>query len=337
MGSELVSDKTKFDRYGLFLKEKPKSCLRKSLITTQPPSGKSPFNPRQRIHFIEPLDENDPNYHPVKVFLGDSQRSVTVIASKENTIDELIKHIYFMCISDAKEFSDIRLPYKTTEGYELRLVDDEQPIYEIDPLERSKQLQEYNIDVVAFCAKQKYQYTTPTKHRLSSVQTIIIQGMILIKVHLFINKEKLTLNIQSEQEQQLKDVFDKIAKKRGLIRKPEMYKFLEYSSMTNYEETTKTLLKYRDYLNMKVLSMEMKIKDLKVSEIVLLQRYYADIPESIPRPVNITPPTETESPQLLKSQQAEWEALLVSDGHDSNFLENAQYIPCDYHVFLSTR
>ena len=42
-------------------------------------------------------------------------------------------------------------------GYELRVVMDDQPLYEMASLDRSKLLGEYDLDTVAFCAKQNFQ------------------------------------------------------------------------------------------------------------------------------------------------------------------------------------
>ncbi len=157
--------------------------------------------------------------------------------------------------------------------------------------------------------------------------------MISLKVHVYVNKEKLTLSIQSEPGQLLQDIFEKIAIKRGLVRRKELYKFLEYTPMTEYGESVKSLLKYKDDLNLKTLGMAMKVGDLKVKEVALMERYFADVPESMPRAVKCsTPQTEAESPHLHKQQQEEWEAQLASDGCDPTCFDALNCGSCEYQV-----
>ena len=50
-------------------------------------------------------------------------------------------------------------------------------------------------------------------------------------MHLHVGKEKITMGTLSDTEDQLLvHIFDKIAVRRGLIRKPELYQFKEYAS-----------------------------------------------------------------------------------------------------------
>ncbi|MDR3548016.1 MAG: hypothetical protein P4M11_07095 [Candidatus Pacebacteria bacterium] len=62
-------------------------------------------------------------------------------------------------------------------GYELRLVDDAQPIYDISSLDRAKLLGEYALDAAAFCAKQNFQLRPRASHRRSSVRESIQRGV----------------------------------------------------------------------------------------------------------------------------------------------------------------
>ena len=92
--------------------------------------------------------------------------------SKENTIRQIIKHIFYVCSqpfdSKIKVPPGIKLPYDDDEGtwqrfllnlgYELRLVDEDEevPIYDIPALETTRELGKYGIESVAFCAKKSY-------------------------------------------------------------------------------------------------------------------------------------------------------------------------------------
>ena len=161
--NELVSDQTKIHKRGLFIKQSPKKITGKSLLS-KISIGKSPFVPRKRLYYIEPLDESDPNYCSIRVFLFDSMKSINVEASKENTVEDLLKHVFAICAENEVDntLGEIALPYKTSDGYEMRLVDDGQPIYEMDPLDRTKQLGEYDLDLAAFCTKRNFHpFTRP--------------------------------------------------------------------------------------------------------------------------------------------------------------------------------
>ncbi len=61
--------------------------------------------------------------------------------------------------------------------------------------------------------------------------------MVSLKLHLQVDEERLTLNIQSDPEQLLGDLFAKVAAKRGLLLRPEFYKFREYDPNSDFEET----------------------------------------------------------------------------------------------------
>jgi len=83
------------------------------------------------------------------------------MVSKDNTIGQIIKHVFYMCNGGDL---DIKLPYDSPEGikidysvaYELRLVTDETPLYEIAPLEETREVGRFKINAVAFCAKKGY-------------------------------------------------------------------------------------------------------------------------------------------------------------------------------------
>ena len=156
----LVSDLTKVDRKGNFIKESIK--FQSSISTlTKILTNKSTQVPKKNMGIIEPLEESDPNFHIVKIYLLETSQSITVECSKENTIDELIKHIYLTCINMAND--DIQLPYKSVDGYDLRLIYDEQPIFEMDPLDNNKKIGAYDLDAAGFCAKKNYKSQNSNK------------------------------------------------------------------------------------------------------------------------------------------------------------------------------
>jgi len=275
---ELVSDKTRIERKGIFIKEEPKLNVGTSLLT-QAVQRRSFNNLHQPFGYIEPLDPSDPNYHIIKVFILETSQELSIEASKENTIKELIKHIYLTCLQ--MERDEIQLPYKTSKGYELRLAYDRQPIYEMGPLENTKTLGEYDLDAAVFCAKKGFR--PPCGKRMRDKHSLKERpGMVKLKVHVYTNKEDITLCIQSEPTQSLEDLFEKVAVKRGL-KKSNLYKFMKYSKLLNYEENISTLLKYNEETNIKALDMKTPIGYLKISEVILFKRYFPDIPEGFPQ------------------------------------------------------
>ena len=71
--------------------------------------------------------------------------------------------MFSLCDEPQDSQEKIALPYNQPEGYELRLVDDEGSIIDdMAPLDRSKTLAEYALDVAAFCKKQNYHQKSPT-------------------------------------------------------------------------------------------------------------------------------------------------------------------------------
>jgi hypothetical protein len=147
--------------------------------------------------------------------------------------------------------------YNSAEGYELRLIDGGKPIYEMSALNRTRQLGDYDLDIAAFCPKKKFTQTTRKSTEYSLKKKSEKLGMNQIKVHT--DNNETTLIVQSEPGQLLESVFDKIAVKRGLVRKKELYKFLEYSPLEYYSESINTLLKYNNPLNINEIDMHIPI------------------------------------------------------------------------------
>jgi hypothetical protein len=312
---ELVSDQTRIERKGIFIEEKPKFNVGASLLThaLQTRTLGSSYH---SLGHIKLLDPNDPNYHIIKVFVLETSQELSIEASKENTIEELIKHVYSVCTQ--MERDEIQLPYKTSRGYELRLAYDGQPIYEMGALENTKTLGEYDLDVAAFCAKKGFRPPC-SKSKVDECSSRNRPGMVKLKVHVYTNKEDVTLCIQSEPTQSLEDLFGKIAIKRGLKRS-NLYKFMKYSELLNYGENISTLLKYNEETNIKVLNMKTPIGYLKFSEVILFERYFPDIPEGFSQlkcSVNI----DTQFLHVQR-QKSVWEEQLRSDT-DSSY---------EYHV-----
>lgn len=271
---ELVSDQTTINRKGIFIEEKPRKSAGTSALT-QALQERSLSTSSRSLGCIEAVDPDDPSYHTVKVYILETAQEVVVEAAKDNTVEELIRHVYLTCLRMEKD--EIQLPHKTSEGYELRLAYDGQPIYEMSPLERAKTLGEYELDSAAFCARKDFKKRRESA-RGTSVRSAARPGMVQLKVHVHANREKVALCIQSEPTQSLEDLFEKIAARRGLKRS-NLYKFMEYSEVFSYEESISTLLKYNDDLNIRVLDMKTPIGRLKVSEVVLFERYFPDIPD----------------------------------------------------------
>eukprot|EP00826_Nyctotherus_ovalis_P063732 TRINITY_DN9348_c0_g1_i12.p1 TRINITY_DN9348_c0_g1~~TRINITY_DN9348_c0_g1_i12.p1 ORF type:complete len:333 (-),score=63.75 TRINITY_DN9348_c0_g1_i12:385-1383(-) len=293
----LVSDQTTINRKGIFIEEKPRGNAGTSLLT-QALQQRSLSTSSRSLGCIEAVDPSDPNYHTVKVYILETAQEITVEASKENTVEELIKHAYLTCLRMEKD--EIQLPHKTSEGYELRLAYDGQPIYEMSPLDRAKTLGEYELDSAAFCARKDFKKRRGSG-RGCSIRSVARPGMVKLKVHVHANREKVALCIQSEPTQLLEDLFEKIAAKRGL-RRSNLYKFMEYSEVFNYEENISTLLRYSDDMNIRILDMKTPIGKLKVSEVVLFERYFPDIPDGFSQlKASFTTDTRTSSAQKQKT------------------------------------
>ncbi len=70
--------------------------------------------------------------------------------------------------------------------------------------------------------------------------------------------------------------------------------------------------------------MRLPVRSLQAHELVLLERHFADVPRSMPRPVKcLSPGADTESP--LHRHQAEWEAQVLSNEKDLGGFDVPKY------------
>ena len=86
----------------------------------------------------------------------DTENILEVSASKENTVDQIIRHVFYQCKNVPELKEKITLPYNTYKGYELRITFDGEAIYDMQPLGRNRKLEEINLDTVSFCANKDY-------------------------------------------------------------------------------------------------------------------------------------------------------------------------------------
>jgi len=117
---------------------------------------------KSAVYIVPPL-ETDPRRQNLTVYVLNTKRKLKITISKDNTISQIISHIFYMCLYGNNE---ITLPYDNCEGYEMRMVDDDEILYEIAPLENKKEIGSYRIDIIAFCAKQDY---VPKSHKKISI------------------------------------------------------------------------------------------------------------------------------------------------------------------------
>eukprot|EP00826_Nyctotherus_ovalis_P058115 TRINITY_DN7968_c0_g1_i2.p1 TRINITY_DN7968_c0_g1~~TRINITY_DN7968_c0_g1_i2.p1 ORF type:complete len:289 (-),score=92.44 TRINITY_DN7968_c0_g1_i2:544-1410(-) len=276
------------------------------------------FTPSSDFYYLEPLADSDPYHFGISILVAETGQKIQLVASKKSTVDDVIKFIY--SLSTEKLLNGKRLAYKSAEGYELRLVDEGKPIYEMSSLNGMKQLGDYDLDVAAFCPKKKL---TPSPFRKTTDISLKRKseklGMTVLKVHVNAGKEKTTLIVQSDPEQSLEKIFDKIALKRALVRKRKLYKFLEHFSSMDYSESMQTLLRYNDPLNTKEIDMKVPVKSLRASELVLVERFFPDVPEgSLKR---ILPPVYNADLEWEGEMHLECADVLGNNGND-----------CDYNV-----
>ena len=150
--TELISDLNKINRKGIFVKSEPIPKFNESLLT-KILRNKLVFIPKNDYYYIESLNENDPDYYYMVVIIPFLKQELRIVASKKSIINDVLKRVYDICIE--KCLNKNEMPYMTSEGYEFRLVDDGTPIFEINPLDKTKQLKEYDLDVIAFCPDRK--------------------------------------------------------------------------------------------------------------------------------------------------------------------------------------
>ncbi|MDR3582334.1 MAG: hypothetical protein P4L67_03615 [Candidatus Pacebacteria bacterium] len=106
--------------------------------------------------YIVPPLEDDPKRQKLLVYLLDTKKTMTITVSRDNTIGQILRHVFYVCTACEVESSPVRLPFDSYEGYELRAVDDDEPIYEMEPLDMKRALGPYKLECVAFCARRNY-------------------------------------------------------------------------------------------------------------------------------------------------------------------------------------
>ena len=117
-----------------------------------------------------------------------------------------------------------------------------------------------------------------------------------------------------EREQTLRDVFVKIAAKRGIPSKPSHYQFQVYHEDMDTQQTTDRALNYKDEGNLSCLNMNTPVKDLKHRELILLGKYFVDSPVSKKRPEALT----TLPASLAYAIQVKKEQALLSFQQNTN-------------------
>ena len=123
--------------------------------------------------YITPPMESDPKRQSLVVHIFGIRSTLKITVSKDNTIKQITSHIFYLCLYGDSGVNVI-LPYNSFEGYELRLVDEDGPLFDIAPLDPEKAIGSFKIDAVAFCNKRDYVPKTNKKIRTFDVSIIII-------------------------------------------------------------------------------------------------------------------------------------------------------------------
>ena len=112
-----------------------------------------------------------------RVYLLGTRKYVNICVSKQNTVEEIIKHIITVCVNNPALRKDFFSAGRDEGGvvhnqkiltnpdaYELRLLDDDEdeyyvPLYEISSLDRLKRIGDFEADAIAFCRVQDLKVT----------------------------------------------------------------------------------------------------------------------------------------------------------------------------------
>lgn len=163
-GNRLINDYTRIKSSALFIRSVPSLALRKSLLSTQLKALTR--NKLRKKFLIDSVPACDPNHFHLSVTLMNSGKTLNLNISCKSTIEDVIKHIVYYCAYDPK--LSLTLPYKSHKGYDLRIIFDNEIIYDLRPLARHSKLEDINLDTVALCVKEDY---VPSKRASSFVKT----------------------------------------------------------------------------------------------------------------------------------------------------------------------
>lgn len=104
--------------------------------------------------------ENDPNRQRLRVFLLGTPSYLDLAISKQNKVEDIIKHIITTCLMSGTLAQDLQIDKTDSSAYDLRLLDDDEeggytPLYEIAALDKRKRIGEFQVEAVSLCkAKQ---------------------------------------------------------------------------------------------------------------------------------------------------------------------------------------
>ncbi len=166
----------------------------------------------------------------------------------------------------------------------------------MDSLDLDRELGGYDLDSVAFCARKDY--SPICEKRISKsygdiaakienamevneahMQKIVSEkNRVLLRIHLLLGEENTLFAVSADPQQTLREVFGKVAGKRGVALRPEDFQFRVYHDGFNVNETADRVLNYKDESNLNCLDMRLPIKELKSSELLLASKYFVDSP-----------------------------------------------------------
>jgi len=177
-GHELISDHSKVKSPAVFVKvSKIKHDFQNSVLTMKLLENKG----KKKLKNIplEPIPETDPNYFKLSVQILDTDKTIEISASKEHTVDQIIRHIFYTLKNEPEYKDSIVLPHLVHNGYELRITFDGEIIYDMQPLSRNRTLEDINLDTVAFCINREFNsnsgsFSTPKKIRPNSSTQVYI-------------------------------------------------------------------------------------------------------------------------------------------------------------------
>ena len=114
---------------------------------------------------IDTVPDSDPNHFHLSVCLLNTGKMLNLNLSCKCTIEQVIKYLINRCVYDTE--LGMNLVYKSHKAYDLRILFDNEIIYDLKPLARNAKLEDINLDTVAFCINKDY---VPSKRGSSFVK-----------------------------------------------------------------------------------------------------------------------------------------------------------------------
>jgi hypothetical protein len=172
---ELINEYTKINIPAIFIRSTPSLIQEKSLLTSQLKT----LNRKKlrRKYLIDTVPDSDPNHFHLLVSLLNTKKVLDLHLSCKCTVEQVIKYLVNRCVYD-KELG-VNLVYRSHRAYDLRILFDDEVIYDLRPLTRNSKLEDINLDTVAFCANKDY---VPSKRGSSFVTKNVHESQVFRRI-----------------------------------------------------------------------------------------------------------------------------------------------------------